>query len=240
MSRALYKILADDILRQIASGNIAVGERLPPEAEYAESLGVSRSTLRQAFSQLDQSGIIKRRKRGGTEVISNKPVQRFNMVSNEFNDILSLARGTLLIITDIVEVEADTVDFLGDYNTTGESWLECTGSRYMAGQGDPFSELKTYLPKQYSDIALQVGDTTTSVLVEIEQRYGVTAGRVRRQISADVCSNDMAEKLGLSAGDAVLTIMTEIDNAEGELMEVGRSIADPTRYRESTEVVVVN
>jgi len=68
MSRALYKILADDLLLKISNGEIKVGERLPPEAEYAEQLGVSRSTLRQAFSQLEHSGILKRRKRGGTEV----------------------------------------------------------------------------------------------------------------------------------------------------------------------------
>jgi len=45
MSRALYKILVDDTLRKISSGEIAVGTRFPAEAEYAESLGVSRSTL---------------------------------------------------------------------------------------------------------------------------------------------------------------------------------------------------
>jgi len=84
MSRALYKILVDDFMRKIASGEIAVGERLPPEAEYAETLGISRSTLRQAFARLEQSGVIKRRKRGGTEVISNKPVPRFNMVTSGF------------------------------------------------------------------------------------------------------------------------------------------------------------
>jgi len=92
MSRALYKILVDDILRKIGSGEIAVGERLPPEAEYAESLGVSRSTLRQAFAQLEQNGIIKRRKRGGTEVISNTPVQKFNMVTNGLSHRRELVR----------------------------------------------------------------------------------------------------------------------------------------------------
>jgi len=115
MSRALYKILVDDILRKIASGDIVVGERLPPEAEYAQSLGVSRSTLRQAFSRLEQNGIIKRRKRGGTEVISNKPVQRFNLVNAGFFDVLSIARDTLLVVTDISEVAAETVEDLAEF-----------------------------------------------------------------------------------------------------------------------------
>ena len=241
MSRALYKILVDDILRKISSGDILVGERLPPEAEYAESLGVSRSTLRQAFSRLEHSGIIKRRKRGGTEVISSKPVQHFNMVTNDFYDVFSVARDTLLTVTDISEVATGTVKDLANYDSadaTLESWLVCAGSRFMAGQGEPFADLKVYVPKQYSDIDLQVGDTTGSVLVKIQDRYGVAAGRVKRQISADICNDDIAAKLGLTAGDAVLTILTEVDDKRGHLLEVARSIVDPARFNVSTDVMV--
>jgi len=66
----------------------------------------------------------------------------------------------------------------------------------MAGQGDPFAALHVYIPKHYSDIELQVGDTKGSILVKIEERYGVTAGRVKRQISADACSEEVAAQLG--------------------------------------------
>jgi len=98
--------------------------------------------------------------------------------------------------------------------------------------------LTIYVPIQYSDIELQVGDTTGSVLGRLEQRYGVTAGRVKRQISADACSDQVAAKLGLSTGDAVLSILTEVDDANGGLLEVARSILDPSRFNVSTDVVV--
>lgn len=238
MSRALYKVLVDDILSKISSGDIAVGDRLPPEAEYAESLGVSRSTLRQAFSQLEQNGIIKRRKRGGTEVISNKPVQSFNMATNNFYDVLSLARGTLLMVTDISEAATGTKKELAEFDNTVESWLVVTGSRYLAGQGDPFAELTIYVPKQFSHIDLQIGETTGSVLAKIENQYGVTAGRVNRQVSANVCSGEIAAKLGLKAGDAILTMMTKVDDAEGRILEVCTSIIDPARFNVSTDVVI--
>lgn len=238
MSRALYKILVDDILRKIATGDITVGQRLPPEAQYAETLGVSRSTLRQAFGCLEQSGIIKRRKRGGTEVISKKPVQRFNMVTNGFYDVLSLARDTLLIVTDISEIAAGSVSNVADVDTTNESWMVCSGCRYMAGQGNPFAESKIYVPHRYSDFELQVGDTTGSILVKIEDRYGLSAGRVKRKISADACCNEVAAKLGLTPGDAVLTILTEVDDANGDVLEIAESIIDPARFNVSTDVVV--
>jgi len=154
MSRALYKILVDDTLRKISSGEIAVGTRFPAEAEYAESLGVSRSTLWQAIGQLEKSGIIKRRKRGGTEVIASKPQQRFNMVTNDVKDVLSLARDTLMILTDISELEPGKVNAPANLNVTVESWLAWTGSRYLVGQINPFSEVKIYVHKHNTDINL--------------------------------------------------------------------------------------
>ncbi len=238
MSRALYKILIEDILRKISSGDIAVGERLPPEAEFAESLGVSRSTLRQAFSQLEQSGIIKRRKRGGTEVIARKPVQRYSIETSNFYDVLSLARDTLLMVTDISRVAAGTVEQLAELETTVDNWLLCSGCRYKAGQGLPFADLKIYLPEQYSDVDLRVGETAVSALVKVEERYGVAVGRIKRQISADVCSDEIAVKLGLTEGDAVLTILTQVEDAEGGLLEFVKSIVDPARYNVKTDVRV--
>ncbi len=238
MSRALYKILVDDLLRKITAGEIAVGERLPPEAEYAEQLGVSRSTLRQAFSQLEAGGIIKRRKRGGTEVISNKPVKSYNMVTNGFYDVLSVARDTLLIVTDIAEAASGTVAELEKLDTVTDQWLVCSGCRYMAGQAVPFAALEIYVPKHYSDIELQVGDTTASLLGKLEERYGVTAGRVKREISASLASEKVSEQLGLESGSAVLHLVTQITDANDELLEVAVSIIDPARFNVTTDVVV--
>jgi len=238
MSRALYKILVDDILRKISSGEIVVGTRLPPEAEYAESLGVSRSTLRQAFGRLEQSGIIRRRKRGGTEVIASTPIQRFNMATNDVKDVLSLAQDTLMILTDIREVEPSMVKAPANLNVTVESWLVCTASRYLVGQANPFCEVVIYVPKHYADINLQVGDTTNSVLFKIESRYGVAVGRVKREISAGVCCADMADKLGLTAGDAILTILTEVHDEKGVFIEFAEAVIDPARFNLTTDVVV--
>lgn len=71
-----------------------VGDKFPPEADYAAELGVSRSTLRLAFADLEASGVLKRRKRAGTVIISDAPRQRFNMATTGINELLSLGRDT--------------------------------------------------------------------------------------------------------------------------------------------------
>ena len=56
--QSLTKQLMDVIIANITSGDLPVGEKLPPEAELAETLHVSRNTLREALKTLDTFGII--------------------------------------------------------------------------------------------------------------------------------------------------------------------------------------
>jgi Transcriptional regulators len=54
----------------IADGELAPGDRLPPERKLAESLGVSRGSLRQAFHILAERGIIESRQGDGTYLLA--------------------------------------------------------------------------------------------------------------------------------------------------------------------------
>jgi len=119
-----------------------------------------------------------------------------------------------------------------------DQWLLCSGDRYMAGQQNPFAVMKVYVPNHYSDIDLQVGDTAASVLGKIEERYSVVPSGVKRTISAELCTEPVAQKIGLDVGTAVLTILTEVTDVNGELIEIADSVIDPERFKISTDVVV--
>ena len=66
--------IADGLAEAIGSGELAPGERLPPERELAARLGVSRMTLRQALGSLERRGLMARRvgRLGGTFVAEPK------------------------------------------------------------------------------------------------------------------------------------------------------------------------
>jgi GntR family transcriptional regulator, transcriptional repressor for pyruvate dehydrogenase complex len=64
----------------IRLGLLEAGDRLPPERELAEQLGISRSTLRQALTTLVQSGhlVSLRGRSGGTFVSQSPPLHEGN------------------------------------------------------------------------------------------------------------------------------------------------------------------
>ena len=67
-SQRLYQQVATQIADMIRRGEWAAGERLPPERNIAQLLGVSRPTVREAMLALELSGVVDVRTGAGTYV----------------------------------------------------------------------------------------------------------------------------------------------------------------------------
>ena len=66
----LYEQVADALEKNIFSGQLPEGTRLPPEQELADQFGVSRNVVREAFKALRERGLIEIRNGDGTYVTS--------------------------------------------------------------------------------------------------------------------------------------------------------------------------
>ena len=64
----LYAQLVGIIKRSISSGALAIGDLLPSEAELCRALNVSRNTVRQAIGELEDEGLVVRKRGKGTFV----------------------------------------------------------------------------------------------------------------------------------------------------------------------------
>ena len=69
--RRLYRQIADQIAQLIAKGEFPAGSRLPAERELAVSLGVSRTSVREAIISLEMSGLVE--VRVGTGIFVTAP-----------------------------------------------------------------------------------------------------------------------------------------------------------------------
>jgi DNA-binding LacI/PurR family transcriptional regulator len=72
--RPKYQLIRDQLYGEIHSGRCLPGQSLPTEAKLAETLGMSRQTVRQALGQLEDEGLIERIQGRGTFVTT--PQQR--------------------------------------------------------------------------------------------------------------------------------------------------------------------
>jgi DNA-binding FadR family transcriptional regulator len=65
--------IADQIKARIADGTLAIGQRLPTEAELAQEFGVSRPSVREGLAALQFVGLVESRRGYGTVVIARSP-----------------------------------------------------------------------------------------------------------------------------------------------------------------------
>jgi GntR family transcriptional regulator len=66
--------VASCVRRGAASGELSVGEQLPPAAELASALSVDRNTVLAAYRDLRDEGILEFRRGRGARVVSSGPV----------------------------------------------------------------------------------------------------------------------------------------------------------------------
>jgi GntR family transcriptional repressor for pyruvate dehydrogenase complex len=66
----------------ILSGSFAVGDKLPPERELAERLGVNRGSLREAIKSLELIGLVRTRQGDGTRVTDFMRTAGIELVSH--------------------------------------------------------------------------------------------------------------------------------------------------------------
>lgn len=72
--KPVYMDIAETLRQRIASDTYPVGSRLPPERELAESLNISRSSLREALQILTNQKMIQNHPGGSRYVIRNSPI----------------------------------------------------------------------------------------------------------------------------------------------------------------------
>lgn len=103
-ARRLYRQIADQLRTLIERGELAAGERLPPERDLAAQLGVSRPSVREALIALEVEGLVEVRMGSGIYVRTPDPARPRNAALMQ---ALSDAEGPLETIRARQLIEAE-------------------------------------------------------------------------------------------------------------------------------------
>lgn len=128
----LYQQLADELLREIESGSLSPGQRLPSEPELSRRHRIGRPTVRQATELLVRRGLIERRRGAGTFVRQEpRRVDLFSLGGT----LSSFREGGVVLSTRL----------LG----------KVVQRQVARDAGNPFSERQAYVLTRVSSVAAQ-------------------------------------------------------------------------------------
>jgi GntR family transcriptional regulator len=169
-----YLQVSERLARQVTAGLLRAGERLPPEREMAEGLGIAVGTLRKALDQLAAQGMLERVQGSGNYI--RKPVQASNIYAF-FR--LELVAGGGLPTARVLTVER--VAKPGDLPAFGTSAEGHRLRRLRALDGVPVALEEIWLD---GDVAARVtpADLSESLYLFYRERLGLAITRIEDRV----------------------------------------------------------
>ena len=109
-----YEVVIEAIKKKIKNGEIKKGEKLRPEREIAEDLGVSRASVREAIRALDVIGLIESRQGAGNyikETFEESLIQPLSvMFLLEQNDFMEINEFRFILESQAAVLAAERID----------------------------------------------------------------------------------------------------------------------------------
>lgn len=224
--------IARDLTEGIQTGRFPVGSFLPTELELRDRYGTSRHTVRAALHELEQLGLISRRKNVGTRVEASQPTRNFRLSLASIDDLLQFGAAHVRAVQSIGEatVKGALAKELGCAN--GTRWLRISSIRLDgAARSAPIGWTDVYIDPACADIADTVRaspDTLISTL--IESRYGRRVAEIQQEITATTASDIMARELRVEAGTPMLKIVRRYFDTAGQIFEISVSAHPAERF----------
>jgi GntR family transcriptional regulator len=243
-SRPLYLQATEAIRDLILEGEFRTGDRLPQEGEFAQQLGISRSTLRVALGYLETYGLISRRPGLGTFIattIPPSPEDGYLSSLDRFETLLQIAERANVNVT-IVSREVTEVS-AGDGIAT-ELGISPGGpvtrvEVVEAIEGRPAAYIDTYLIPRLADRnALAEYQEDAITYLAANRRFSPT--HTRSEVWAKNADREVAEKLGLPERQAVLFLNETFHTRQGTCVAISKNyfVTDIFRFYLIRKLVV--
>ena len=208
VSVPLHVEVAELLRRQILSGTIKAGEKLPALNELTEKFGVARMTIRQAMDALEDEGLIERYAGKGTfaKEIDLPKRQKLNMKAE-----LSQLQAMVAQLEVMVVGDDDTPQIV---DVDGRAFRQMR--RIHSQSGEPFCHVDIKLENQLYQKAPKRFET--EIVVTVLKDLGVAVETARQNVTIAYADVEMAEKLKMPVNAPVFRMLREFYSDEGTLI----------------------
>lgn len=225
-----YREIAEDLIGQIRSGRVPVGGVLPGELQLMDEYGASRHTIRDALRQLEELGLVERRRGVGTSVLARHPSRAYVHRVGSPSELMKYPRESRMQVsgTGFVVLNAALATLTGC--KTGSRWMRVRAVRRMPARRPPICQVDLYLRPKFAAVAPQIGRTRDLTYQLIERRYGVHVIEVGVEVMARPMPADAAAVLGVEPGSPSMTVVRRYRDEQGELLCLSVSEHPGDRY----------
>ncbi len=217
-SLPIYLQITELLIRDIASGRLIDGEKLPPEREMSETLGIATGTLRKALSELQTRGMLARVQGSGNYVRAiSDPKSIYAMFR------LELLEGGGLPTADILDVRR--LPKLGDLPEFGSSreGHRIRRVRRLSGKVAALEEI--WLDGDYVE-TIVAEDLSESLYLYYRSVLGLWIMRAEDKIGLDMVPDWAPEIFGRRAGEPAVQVLRISEAQDGKRAEVSRTWID--------------
>ena len=234
MTETRYAFVARNLAGGIASGEYPVGSTLPNEIALAAQFGVSRQTVRAALSELQQLGLVSRRRNAGTRVESSEPVRAHSTSGQSLatiEDLTQYAAETERVVLGMADVvmERGLARHLG--LQPGQEMLRIQHLRVHPDRvRKPICWTDMYVDFAFRELRDVIPEHRGLFANLIETRFGRRIAEVSQSIRAVGVPEGCAEALAAAAGSHALEIVRRYHDAAGSPLLVTCSIHPADRF----------
>ncbi|NNE87659.1 MAG: GntR family transcriptional regulator [Silicimonas sp.] len=219
----IYVQTAEMLIREIASGRLIDGERLPPEREMAADMGIAVGTLRKALNDLVDKGLLVRIQGSGNYVRHNPDAAS---VYSFFR--LEKLEGGGLPTANVLNVEK--VQKPDDLPVFGQSKTAHRIRRLRLLSGEPAALEEIWLDGKWAG-AISAKDLSESLYYYYRKTLGLLISRAEDRIGVAQLPDWAGADIGCKAGASVGFVERWSRTAEGEIAEFSRTWFNPNRAR---------
>ena len=224
---SLYAQLVGIIKRNISTGVLAVGDLLPSEAELCRTLNISRNTVRQAIGELEEEGLVVRKRGRGTFVADPSTNRRGVRYS---------------FTTEVSSMGKEPSSTLVDFQITTPSPIVCDKMELREGtpvycftrirnvDGEPLILETSYYP-QYIYPNLTRDMVQTHSFYSLLYHVGITPFAAEESYEAVTLDSDSARLLGVEPGSCAFYHQRRTRTEDGRVYEYTRSFIRGDRVR---------
>jgi GntR family transcriptional regulator len=233
-----YFQLAELLEHEIISGRWEPGLRLPSEHDFCRHFDVSRTTLRQALSRLEQEGLISRHKGCGTFVQGTRPRSWMLQSSGGFFEDEVARKGRRVTSRVRRATRGVLPGWACDALSLPVGSIGSTLERIRSVDGLVAMYVVNHLPDRFAD-AVEPLEGDASLYQRLRERYGVEPAGGRRVVEAMAAQERLARLLQVQPNTPLIFVQSVTWDDSGQPFDCYQAWLRSDRMKVEVDVLAV-